>query len=560
VYTIKYFSVDNSTNTETVKTAVNTVNIDKTDPTGSISVDSGATYTDTTSVTLTLSATDDLSGMNQMKVSEDPLFAGVPWEAYNASKGFTLSGGDGVKTVYVMYQDLATNQSIVYSDTITLDQTGPTGSITIDAGATYTNLLTASLSHSADDGSGIGVNEMMLSEDPAFAGAAWEAYNASSTFTISAGDGVKTIYIKFRDTLNNEGPTYSDTIILDQTGPTGSVIINSGDTYTHHTTVTLTISATDVTSLVDEMMVSESPTFVGGVWEAYDTSIWFDMAVGDGVKTIYIKFKDILGNEGGSYSDTITLDQTNPTINITDLGLIDDVPDQSYLTYYFTSQTPFIQGMTEANSMVHFEYGSNDYTTLADSTGHYGISIEGPSLPRTSVTLKYHAVDLAGNLSGERTLVLIIGIENFPQPEVTSTPSITPSITLTVTPSTTITPTITEIPQTGDITSTPILPTIVIYKIEGGDGTLLVGAIVTIDGQEYVSDERGQIYVQGRPDANPMVTIEYNGEVLSANISGSNIMAGEAIPQNTNIIYLFLILLMILLAGGGYAAYRHWKK
>ena len=46
-------------------------------------------------------------------------------EAYATSKTWTLTSGDGTKTVYAQYQDVAGNWSTAATDTIVLDTTAP---------------------------------------------------------------------------------------------------------------------------------------------------------------------------------------------------------------------------------------------------------------------------------------------------------------------------------------------------------------------------------------------------------------------------------------------------
>ena len=48
-----------------------------------------------------------------------------------------------------------------------------------------------------------------------FKGAVYEDYATSKSFTLSSGDGTKTIYVKFKDALGNETKTISDMIVLD---------------------------------------------------------------------------------------------------------------------------------------------------------------------------------------------------------------------------------------------------------------------------------------------------------------------------------------------------------
>lgn len=97
--------------------------------------------------------------------------------------------------------------------------------------------------------------------------------------------------------------------------PTGSVLINNGDTYTTSNSVTLTISATDNYDSASsiQMQVSNSADFSGASWESYTTSKSWALSSGDGSKTVYVRFKDSNGNISSSYSDDITYDTTAPT-------------------------------------------------------------------------------------------------------------------------------------------------------------------------------------------------------------------------------------------------------
>lgn len=80
--------------------------------------------TSSNAVTLTLSATDS-SGVSQMQFSNVIDSSYSPAEPYAATKQWTLSTGDGAKTVYVKYKDAVGNWSAAISDTITLDTAPP---------------------------------------------------------------------------------------------------------------------------------------------------------------------------------------------------------------------------------------------------------------------------------------------------------------------------------------------------------------------------------------------------------------------------------------------------
>jgi len=102
------------------------INKDKTPPTGSISINNGASTTNSLIVTLNLSATDNLSGMGtgaQMRFSNNNSSWSSP-EAYKTVKyNWDLSsyGGNsnpGNKVVYVQFKDAAGNWSTSYADHI----------------------------------------------------------------------------------------------------------------------------------------------------------------------------------------------------------------------------------------------------------------------------------------------------------------------------------------------------------------------------------------------------------------------------------------------------------
>jgi hypothetical protein len=283
--------------------------LDTTPPSGSVLINSGAANTNTTAVSLTLSATDGTSGVNQMQFSNN----GTTWstlEGYSTSKAWDLTAGDGTKTVYVRFTDTAGNTSGSFTDTILLDTTAPSGTIIINGGAAYANSLSAILTLSASD-AGSGVNQMQFSND----GSTWstlEGYSTSKTWNLIGGDGSKTVYVRYRDNAGNTSGNFTDSITLDMTPPTGSVIINAGADYTTSASVNLTLSANDTGSGLDVMRFSND-TATWSMWEAYGTNKVWTLSGSDGTKTVYVQFRDVIGNVSTNYTDTIVLDTTAPS-------------------------------------------------------------------------------------------------------------------------------------------------------------------------------------------------------------------------------------------------------
>jgi len=100
------------------------------------------------------------------------------------------------------------------------DTTPPTGSISINNGDTTTNSQNINLSISASDSSGVA--EMKISNTNDFGSAVAETYSTVKSWALSAGDGLKTVYAWFKDTIGNWNTApYSDTITLDTSGDDG---------------------------------------------------------------------------------------------------------------------------------------------------------------------------------------------------------------------------------------------------------------------------------------------------------------------------------------------------
>jgi subtilase family serine protease len=125
--TLEYWSTWNVYGTgleETPHSILTGIKLDTAAPTGSIYLSNSPVAT--SNVILSLSATDDVSGVSQMRFSNgDGQWSN--WEPFASSKTWTLQGGDGTKNVTVEYSDNAGLISTPYSSTVTLQtmQTSP---------------------------------------------------------------------------------------------------------------------------------------------------------------------------------------------------------------------------------------------------------------------------------------------------------------------------------------------------------------------------------------------------------------------------------------------------
>ena len=162
---------------------------------GSIIINNDDDYTNSTSVTLNLSAP---SGASQMQFSNDNE-NWTQWEEITTSKAWTITSGDGNKTVYVQYKDNV-GQVSSYSDTITLDTTPPTISITSPSdGAEVRSSSPLIVWNGADATSGLNRSEIRLD------GGSWiRRCNACTYYTfIDIGDGSHTVEVRAFDKAGN---------------------------------------------------------------------------------------------------------------------------------------------------------------------------------------------------------------------------------------------------------------------------------------------------------------------------------------------------------------------
>jgi hypothetical protein len=354
-----------------------TIVVDTTAPTGSITINSGAPYTSSTSVTLELSAQDAGSGVFQMRISNDGT-NWSDWEPYATSKAWTLTSGDGTKTVNVQYQDNAGNVSGSYTATIILLQTltisgavtsrgnglanvvmsglpgnpvtgadgaysatvdyGFTGTVTptlagysfMPASKAYTSvqsnqtqdyaatLQTLTISGMVTSG-GSGLTNVVMSGLPNNPVTDNNGnYSAAVTYdwsgTVTPILAGYTFNLASKTYMNVHSNQTQDYTATDIAAPTGSVVINGGAKYTNTASVALTLSASDAGSGVSQVRFSNDGNSWSG-WESYSTSKSWNLIPGEGTRTVYVQYKDNAGNISSSYYDAIILITLN---NITD--------------------------------------------------------------------------------------------------------------------------------------------------------------------------------------------------------------------------------------------------
>jgi subtilisin family serine protease len=287
---------------------------DTTAPTGSVAINGGAAATRTAAVTLAITGTD-AGGVTQMCVTNTATC--TVFEAFAATRAWTLASGDGAKTVRVFLRDRAGNTTTAAtspSATITLDATPPTnGTLTATPGNGQIALSWAGF---GDAGTGIAsyrVAAVASTSPPAACGDA--SVSAGTSTTLTVGGLVNGTTYSYRvcalDRAGNvsAGATASAAPRPESRPPVGTITINAGARYTRTLAVTLGLAATDDTR-VAQMCISDATACTSFV--PYATAASYAFAAGDGLRTLRVWYRDVWGNTSLPVAASITVDTTAP--------------------------------------------------------------------------------------------------------------------------------------------------------------------------------------------------------------------------------------------------------
>ena len=343
---------------------------------------------------------DALSGVARVSFSEafgespaDVTSGFQPWK----SGFYIIEYGDDASGVINAHVYDRLENTAIQTFTYELDGQGPyTGTVVINDGATYVTQTLVSLALWSDD-IGSGVAEMcIIQSDEACDANAWELYHTTSEWTLAGSDGLKTIYVWYRDHLKNVSGPYSSTIFLDRVAPTGTVTIVEG-AYTRQVTVTLALSATDVapSSGVVQMRVRQAGE-VWGEWKSYGNSETLRLSGDDGEKMVGVQYRDGAGNESDEAQAAVLLDRVAPSVLVT-------VPVQLAAGPIPVAWLAVDPEPSSGNFLYTVQYrlqNSDDWTGWLTDTSSIAASFSGPALDNT-YTFRVMARDAAGNM-GEK--------------------------------------------------------------------------------------------------------------------------------------------------------------
>lgn len=283
----------------------------------------------------------------------------------------------------VTLQEKIDSISLNYIIAEDIDVTLSLNSISINDGAASTSELAVSAKFVC---SGTPTH-YMLSENPSFSGASWTAFANPAPFTLSSGNGSKTVYAKIKD-ASGESSVKSDSIAYAPAASLSltSITINDGASSTNNLAVNVKFACSGSPT---HYMLSESSTFVGASWVAFISPAQFTLSAGEGSKTVYAKIKDV-SNESSVKNDSIEYSVNPPVVELAlnSISINNGAASTSALpvsvgftytgtpTHYMLSESPSFSGGTwrAFSSPASFTLSSGNgtktiYAKIKDASG-----------------------------------------------------------------------------------------------------------------------------------------------------------------------------------------------
>ena len=210
-------------------------------------------------------------------------------------------------------------------------------------------------------------------------------------------------------------------LTLDTTAPSGGSISLPARATSVNVTATLTASGANYMKLWGDICATAGGTAIteaNASWVAYSASASVILTSTDATKTVYVKFKDDVGNESTSYSASVILDTTGPTVTIVgpDVSKISKVSGFNVCAFSFSASeiinqwtvrvVPSVSSVYTAGTQIPTTGGSTNMSgstqTAKDAAINctiYGADLETASSGDGAKIIKVFVKDIAGNWS-----------------------------------------------------------------------------------------------------------------------------------------------------------------
>jgi len=356
-------------------------------PSGSISINANAAWTQTAQVSLALTAIDEGgSGVSQMRFSTDGATWGA-WEAYAISRSWTVAGGDGSKTVHVQYRDGAGNVGTSANDTIGLDGTAPSTSCNAVGGQSYVGDRVFELTPSDTGGAGLAGTWWQLDRTDG----SWTSGTSVAVPAPPTGAVSHTVYWYSRDNVTNQESLKQSTFTVSAPSetlpPETTSSFNPGVGAIFNAAQAVTLSA------VDSGGSGVNATYYRIDGGSYTAGTSFTVA-GDGLHTFsYYSLDNANNTESVHTSNEFRIDTVAPTTSSS------VVADADYVGAKTFTLTPTDTG----GSGVVGTWWQLDSTTGSWTSGT-SVSVAAPVSGSVSHTLHWYSRDAAANTELTRSV------------------------------------------------------------------------------------------------------------------------------------------------------------
>lgn len=206
-------------------------------------------------------------------------------------------------------------------------------------------------------------------------------------------------------------------LILDTLAPSGLALkLNNGATYATSNTVTASISVSDSATTGYQMKIwgiKSAATEEAASWETFTASKSLVLTDGDGLKTVYIKVRDDVGNESAAVSASITVNTAVPVVTITgpDKSRISKVTGFDTCAFSFTSDVDFEEYTVRVvPSTSSLNTAGTQIPTTGGSTNTSGSA--GGYKKATAINVTIKGADLETASSGDGTKVVKVFVKN----------------------------------------------------------------------------------------------------------------------------------------------------
>ena len=206
-------------------------------------------------------------------------------------------------------------------------------------------------------------------------------------------------------------------VTLDTLAPAGlAVALNNGAIYTTNPIVTLKLTMTDEETTGYQMKVwgiSGVETEADAAWETYAPEKAVTLDGENGLKTVYVKVRDDVGNETAAVSDSITLDTTVPVVTITgpDKSKISKVNGFNQAVINFMADVAFEEyKVCVVPATTSLESAGTVIPTTGGSLNTSGS--EGGYAADTNITVTINGADLETASAGDGVKIVKVFVKN----------------------------------------------------------------------------------------------------------------------------------------------------